>query len=179
MPDNRPVNRLHSFLAAIAGDESAPELMPRDQLEYYLSKVAERVGNIQPGGPGWQDGVAYTPAQYQPLIENKYWNASGNAVNYTGWSITNFLPCAGAGRLEQVKTSKSLYDGRYSFFFDADKNIIPNSELEDLRVSITNTKAVYRVPDGAAYFSLSAPNSTINNIVNGDPVFVPYTEAPQ
>jgi hypothetical protein len=49
MPDNRPVDRLQAFLAAIAGDESAPELEPRDQMEYYLAKMAERIGNIQPG----------------------------------------------------------------------------------------------------------------------------------
>lgn len=46
---NRPVDRLQAFLAAIAGDESAPELTPRDQMEYYLAKMAERIGNIQPG----------------------------------------------------------------------------------------------------------------------------------
>lgn len=43
-----PTTRLLAFLARIAG-ESAPELEPQDQLEYWLVKIAERLEALENG----------------------------------------------------------------------------------------------------------------------------------
>ena len=48
-------SRLSNFLALIAGDESAAQLEPQNELEYWLQKIAEKVNG---GSDGGDDGGA-------------------------------------------------------------------------------------------------------------------------
>lgn len=180
MADVRPVDRLQAFLAAIAGDESAPELTPRDQLEYYLAKMAERVDNIQPGPgpgpePGWQDGVAYDPSVYQPVLENQYWS-QGRLVSYNGWNATQSVNCYTASQLyiDRVSGSTSIPDGRYSVFLASDGTTVIGLFSSYVDPSSTASRKIFNVPEGAMYFSLSEASAQIGRFLDGTYTVTPH-----
>lgn len=173
MSDVRPVDRLQSFLAAIAGDESAPELTPRDQLEYYLAKMAERVDNIQPGPgpePGWQDGVAYAPAAYLPVTSDAYIKTDGTTTSYGGWDITAPVNCAGAAKLTNAGNSFTV--DRYSAFYAADGTFLRMFNQQRIPGDANSVA----VPEGAAYFRISGSRAFINYLQNGEVTITPYAE---
>lgn len=126
----------------------------------------------------WDDGVAYSTSVYSPLENNYFYtNADGTKQAYTGWSCTNFVNCYGASTIYMDKLSGyvSLPDGRYSWFFDSERNPVSGAKFNDLIVSEDTTATHYtiRVPVGAYYFSLSEDDAQINRFLDGSYTITP------
>ena len=107
------------------------------------------------GGTGttWNSGVPYTLT----IIADEYVNKTNGAFEvYTGWSRTDYTPCAGAAR---ITVTGVTYSGNYNAFYDVNKAFISAFGLD------SNITSEITVPDNAAFFIISSSSTSVANTV--------------
>jgi hypothetical protein len=115
-----------------------------------VTAVAESSGGEERGVSNeteWTDGVAYT----YTLIADEFVRKTGEIKEYSGWSRTPHLYCAGASQIEFTYTNSQMSD--YSAFFDAYKNYISSF--------YPNSQNPVDVPTDAVYFVCSGPTDPV------------------
>lgn len=109
------------------------------------------------GGTGttWTSGVPYTLT----IIADEYVDKITGAFKAsTGWSRTDYTPCAGAVRITH---SGNKYSSGYCAWYDINKNFISNFVIA---VSSVLVPVEIEVPADAAFFTMSAPSEHMNAI---------------
>jgi len=104
-------------------------------------------GNTGGTSGTWEHGVPYT---FTP-IEDEYFD-NGTIKAYSGWARTDYLPCAGAARLN---FSGNKYNTAYNGFFDINKTFLSSFQVAHSATDV-------EVPENAAFFMYSSNSESVN-----------------
>lgn len=99
----------------------------------------------------WTNGVAYN----LNLQANKYINAGGTIINYTGWSMTDYLEC---GKVSKLSITGNTAESSYCVFFTPDKKV-----LQPFKITTDNPCEI-PVPYGACYFVISNTTTAMDSM---------------
>lgn len=127
---------------------------------FSVTGIAESGGD-DTAGTDWEDGVAYADLGW---TDGYYINGAGNPAGFSGYSVTDFIPCAGASTIDFTRAGNPN-NMNYTAFYSSNQGMISGSAFSIL----TNTTTNVTVPEGAAFFRITEYTDDKGNVV-----IVPY-----
>lgn len=106
-------------------------------------------------GTGWTDGVAYSDLGW---TDGCFIKGNGATQNYSGFSATDFMPCAGASTIDFTRTKTGNL--QYNAFYDSAQTMIEGGNFV-----LTGTLTTITVPENAAFFRISESTEYKDGVV--------------
>lgn len=108
---------------------------------FTVTGVAESGGDIE--NNGWTDGESYN----LNWTDGYYLTSTGAPAKIDGFSVTEFMPCAGVTNIIVCKRAGN--NDQYNYFYDKERNKISGFSFAN------NKYSTIEVPENAAFFRIS------------------------
>lgn len=118
---------------------------------FTVTGVAESGGDTE--NNGWTDGESYN----LNWTDGYYLTSTGAPANISGFSVTEFVPCAGVTNIILCKRANN--NDQYNYFYDKERNKISGFSFAN------NTYSTIEVPENAAFFRISVRTEAKDTVI--------------